>query len=158
LPPLSRLSLNALALPSRCALGLRYFFLFFSPFFLIFLSSSFLLLQMVCFFFLCLDFFSCLWKYSCLMFFLQNSKTHVAHMAHGDFFGSEKSFVFPKKGSVKIEFTGENGEVKVLKENLSLLAGEVISHRNENDSLRSRFDRVLSSGDRWLSDECCRSS
>lgn len=51
-------------------------------------------------------------------------------MHHNDFFGSEKSLIFPKQGSVKIEFVGADGNVKVLKENLSLQAGEVFRIRN----------------------------
>jgi len=54
------------------------------------------------------------------------SRTHVAHMNSGDFFGSEQSTVFPSAGNVKIEFTSADGQVKVLKESLALQAGEVI--------------------------------
>ena len=35
-----------------------------------------------------------------------DSKTHVAHMDSGDFYGSEKSVTLVEAGSVKIEFVG----------------------------------------------------
>jgi isocitrate dehydrogenase len=54
------------------------------------------------------------------------SKTHVAHMKSGDFYGSEKSSIIDKDCSVSIEFIDETGNKKVLKESLSLLQGEVI--------------------------------
>ncbi|GLX80213.1 isocitrate dehydrogenase, NADP-dependent [Thalassotalea insulae] len=54
------------------------------------------------------------------------SKSHVAHMASGDFYGSEKSVTINGDMSVNIEFVAENGDVKVLKENLALLDKEVI--------------------------------
>jgi isocitrate dehydrogenase len=54
------------------------------------------------------------------------SKTHVAHMRSGDFYGSEKSAVIEQDSTVKIEFIGASGESKTLKEGLPLLEGEVI--------------------------------
>ena len=54
------------------------------------------------------------------------SKSHVAHMSTGDFYGSEKSIIFQQAGEVNIEFIDQSGEIKLLKENLSLLEGEVI--------------------------------
>ncbi len=54
-----------------------------------------------------------------------DSKTHVAHMDHGDFYGSEKSVVISKPGKVRIEFTGDGEEPTVMKQ-LDLLAGEII--------------------------------
>ena len=55
-----------------------------------------------------------------------DSKTHVAHMQSGDFYGSEQSVRMDQDQSVTIEFTDPSGEKKVLKENLALLEGEVI--------------------------------
>lgn len=55
-----------------------------------------------------------------------DSKTHVAHMNEGDFYGSEKSVIVENATKVKIEFEGANGEKKALKEGLALQAGEVI--------------------------------
>jgi len=54
------------------------------------------------------------------------SKSHVAHMQHGDFYGSEKSVVLDTADSVSIEFVNAENEVTVLKESLSLQAKEVI--------------------------------
>jgi len=54
------------------------------------------------------------------------SKSHVVHMSDGDFFSSEKSAVIDADGSVKIEFIGNDGKVKILKESTPVLAGEVI--------------------------------
>lgn len=55
-----------------------------------------------------------------------DSKSHVAHMSEGDFYGSEQSVVMPKADSVSIELTKGNGEKTILKNNLELLEGEVI--------------------------------
>jgi isocitrate dehydrogenase len=55
-----------------------------------------------------------------------DSKTHVAHMSGGDFYGSEKSVTVDKAGNVKIEFVGQDGKTTVLKEKTSLKAGEII--------------------------------
>ncbi|MCG8474108.1 MAG: NADP-dependent isocitrate dehydrogenase [Cytophagales bacterium] len=56
----------------------------------------------------------------------RNSKTHVASMSRGDFYGSEKSLTLKQETSVRIELAQKNGEKKVLKEKLPLLAGEII--------------------------------
>ena len=55
-----------------------------------------------------------------------DSKTHVAHMSRGDFYGSEKSTTVSEAGAVRIEFVGQDGKTTVLKEKTSLKAGEVI--------------------------------
>ena len=54
------------------------------------------------------------------------SKSSVAHMDHGDFYGSEKSMTMDAVHTVNIEFTDEHGNTKALKEGLKLLEGEVI--------------------------------
>lgn len=54
------------------------------------------------------------------------SKSHVASMAEGDFFGSEQSTTLPAATSVTIQHTGSDGTVSVLKDNIALQAGEVI--------------------------------
>ncbi len=56
----------------------------------------------------------------------KDSKSHVAHMTEGDFYGSEKSVVIPKAGVVKIELTTADGSTQVLKEKTPVLEGEVI--------------------------------
>jgi len=55
-----------------------------------------------------------------------DSKTHVAHMNDGDFYGSEKSVTVPEAVSTRIEFVGKDGKVTLLKDKLNLKAGEVI--------------------------------
>ncbi|TBR36213.1 MULTISPECIES: NADP-dependent isocitrate dehydrogenase [Dyella] len=55
-----------------------------------------------------------------------DSKTHVAHMDAGDFYGSEKSVLIEQPGSVKIEWVGKDGSTSVLKEKTALQAGELI--------------------------------
>ena len=54
------------------------------------------------------------------------SKTHVAHMSAGDFYGSEKSLTLPEATTARIEFVGDDGKTLVLKESLKLQAGEII--------------------------------
>lgn len=55
-----------------------------------------------------------------------DSKTKVATMRDGDFYGSEKSVTVPGATQFKIEFAGNDGSVKELKSLSPLLAGEVI--------------------------------
>ena len=56
----------------------------------------------------------------------QDSKTHVASMAEGDFYGSEKSLTMSAAGKVRIELLDKEGKTTVLKDNLALQEGEVI--------------------------------
>ncbi|QSB18983.1 NADP-dependent isocitrate dehydrogenase [Pseudomonas sp. 15A4] len=55
-----------------------------------------------------------------------DSKSHVAHMDNGDFYGSEKSSLIEAAGAVKIELIGKDGNTTVLKDKTSVLAGEII--------------------------------
>src|SRR5476651_2245949 len=55
-----------------------------------------------------------------------DSKTHVAHMTGGDFYGSEKSALIAADGSVKIELIAKNGVAQVLKAKTPVNAGEII--------------------------------
>ena len=55
-----------------------------------------------------------------------DSKTKVAHMKTGDFYGTEKSVTVPNDTQFKIEFVGKDGTVKELKSLAPLKAGEVI--------------------------------
>jgi isocitrate dehydrogenase len=54
------------------------------------------------------------------------SKTHVASMETGDFYGSEKSVTVADATDVKIEFVGKDGSTSVLKASTPLKAGEII--------------------------------
>ncbi|WP_295975821.1 NADP-dependent isocitrate dehydrogenase [uncultured Xanthomonas sp.] len=55
-----------------------------------------------------------------------DSKSHVAHMDAGDFYGSERSALIEQAGSVRIELVGKDGAVTVLKEKTAVQAGELI--------------------------------
>lgn len=55
-----------------------------------------------------------------------DSKSHVAHMSSGDFYGSEKSALIAEAGSVRIELLGADGSTQVLKEKTSVMKGEII--------------------------------
>lgn len=54
------------------------------------------------------------------------SKSHVASMDEGDFFGSEQALTVEKSLNVKIVHAIANGEATCLKDGISLQAGEVI--------------------------------
>lgn len=55
-----------------------------------------------------------------------DSKSHIAHMDNGDFYGSEQSALIAEAGSVKIELIGQDGSSTVLKEKTAVKAGEII--------------------------------
>ncbi len=55
-----------------------------------------------------------------------DSKSHVASMSGGDFYGSEKSTTVAEATDVRIEHVAEDGTVTVMKQSTPLLAGEVI--------------------------------
>ncbi|CAL65596.1 NADP-dependent isocitrate dehydrogenase [Christiangramia forsetii] len=55
-----------------------------------------------------------------------DSKTHVATMSEGDFRTNEKSLTLSSDDTLKIEFTSESGDKKVLKDNLKVLNKEVV--------------------------------
>jgi isocitrate dehydrogenase len=54
------------------------------------------------------------------------SKSRVAYMESGDFFGSEKSMTIENACDVRIEFVSKHNEVEILKPKLSLQSGEII--------------------------------
>ena len=56
----------------------------------------------------------------------KDSKSHVAHMDSGDFFGSEKSVILEQDDSFTIDFVATDGSTKNLKTSSPLLKGEVI--------------------------------
>jgi isocitrate dehydrogenase len=55
-----------------------------------------------------------------------SSESHVAFMADGDFYGSEKSVIMAEAGDVKIVLSTQSGQVITLKEKVSLQKNEVI--------------------------------
>ena len=54
------------------------------------------------------------------------SRSHVAHMLHGDFYHGEKSMTLDQARDVKMELVTTSGKTLVLKPKVSLLAGEII--------------------------------
>ncbi|MBY4597383.1 NADP-dependent isocitrate dehydrogenase [bacterium BD-1] len=54
------------------------------------------------------------------------SKSHVAHMDDGDFYGSERSATLAEAGSLRIELVGKDGGTRVLKESVKVKAGEIV--------------------------------
>ncbi len=69
----------------------------------------------------------------------EGSKARVAFMSEGDFYSSEKSMTMDAAGDVKIEYVGADGTTKVLKEKVSLLAGEVIDSSTMNVKALRKF-------------------
>jgi isocitrate dehydrogenase len=55
-----------------------------------------------------------------------DSKSHVAHMKAGDFYGSETSMTLAAPTAVRYEFVADGGAVTVLKPKTALQAGEVL--------------------------------
>ncbi len=56
----------------------------------------------------------------------RDSKSHVSHMAAGDFYDSEQSVTLQAATDARIIFTGEDGSETELKTAIALLPGEVI--------------------------------
>src|SRR5215472_7498955 len=67
------------------------------------------------------------------------SVTRVAHMSGKDFYGSEKSTTVSAATDVRIEFVDAAGAVKVLKQRISLLKGEVVDSAVMNVSALRQF-------------------
>ena len=75
-----------------------------------------------------------------------DSKSHVAHMNEGDFYGSEKSVAMAKAADVRIEYVDGDGAVTVLKEKQALLEGEVIDTSVMNvKALRAFYAKEITS-------------
>jgi isocitrate dehydrogenase len=73
-----------------------------------------------------------------------DSKSHVAHMQTGDFYGSEQSTTVSGAQNARIEFIASTGAVTILKEKVSLLDKEVIDASVMSKSaLVSFFDKEI---------------
>jgi len=68
-----------------------------------------------------------------------DSKTSVAHMRYGDFYGSETSTTVEREGKFRIVFYGRDGSEKVLKDFAPLKEGEVIDSSVMNVSALKSF-------------------
>jgi len=55
-----------------------------------------------------------------------DSRSHVAHMDAGDFYGSEKSATVAQAGSLRIELAQDDGRTVVLKDKTTVQAGEIV--------------------------------
>ncbi len=74
----------------------------------------------------------------------KDSKTHVAHMNQGDFYGSEKSLIMTSPTTIKIEFVDKSGKTTILKEKTNLQAEEVLDASVLSvKALRSFFEKEI---------------
>lgn len=67
------------------------------------------------------------------------SKSHVAHMDGGDFYGSEQSRLIEQAGTVSIDLVGKDGRRNMLKTNIKVKAGELIDASVMSASALSSF-------------------
>ena len=83
----------------------------------------------------------------------KDSKTHVASMQSGDFYGSETSITIPKACQYRIEFRDEDDEgMSILKDYSPLLDGEIIdSSVMSQQALRSFLEDEIEKCDELLS-------
>ncbi len=70
-----------------------------------------------------------------------DSKSHVAHMSGGDFYGSETSTTVAKPTEVRYEFVDGKGAVTVLKRKMPVTAGEILDSSTMNVRALRRFYR-----------------
>jgi isocitrate dehydrogenase len=68
-----------------------------------------------------------------------DSKTKVASMSHGDFYGSEKSLTLNDADVIQIVFEGKDGNSTVLKKDLKIQAGEIIDASTLNVQALKEF-------------------
>lgn len=68
-----------------------------------------------------------------------DSKSHVASMKFGDFYGSEQSLTVEQATEVRIEHVSKDGSITVLKPNFKLKAGEVIDSSTMSLSALKQF-------------------
>ncbi len=72
------------------------------------------------------------------------SKTRVAHMERGDFYGSERSLTFSAPDTLRIEFVDPKGGVTLLKDKLAVQAGEVVDAAvMDAAELRAFYERAM---------------
>jgi isocitrate dehydrogenase len=72
------------------------------------------------------------------------SKSHVAHMTAGDFYGSEQSTTFSAADALKIQHVANDGSVTVLKDKVAVLAGEVVDAATmSKNALRAFYQQEI---------------
>ena len=79
------------------------------------------------------------------------SRSHVAHMTHGDFYHGEKSMTLDKARDVRMELVTADGKTIVLKPKVSLLEGEIIdsmfmSKKSLCDFYEKQFEDARATG------------
>jgi isocitrate dehydrogenase len=73
-----------------------------------------------------------------------NSKSHVAHMTDGDFYGSEISATLAAADEVRYEFASIGGTVEVLKNNMNLREGDILDASVMNvRALRAFYEKQI---------------
>jgi isocitrate dehydrogenase len=73
-----------------------------------------------------------------------DSRTHVAHMDGGDFYGSEQSTVVTAAGALRIELTDAQGRTSILKDSVKVAEGDVIAASvMSRRRLQEFFDRQI---------------
>jgi isocitrate dehydrogenase len=55
-----------------------------------------------------------------------DSRSHVAHMSGGDFYGSERSITIDTPATARYEFVGADGAPEVLKRDMALAEGDIL--------------------------------
>ena len=74
----------------------------------------------------------------------KDSKSIVASMEKGDFYGSEKSVTLSEATDVRIEFVGKYGNTQILKASTPLLTGEIIDSSVMNlKALKAFFTKEI---------------
>ena len=68
-----------------------------------------------------------------------DSKSHVAHMAGDDFFGSEASATMATATSLRIAFIGADGSERVLKDGVKVKEGEIVDASRMRRAALARF-------------------
>ncbi|MGJ4803324.1 NADP-dependent isocitrate dehydrogenase [Luteimonas sp. SDU82] len=68
-----------------------------------------------------------------------DSKSHVAHMDEGDFYGSEQSATMAADDTLTIAFHGSDGRNQVLKDGLKVKAGEIVDAARMSRKALSAF-------------------
>ena len=72
------------------------------------------------------------------------SKSHVAHMTEGDFYGNEKAVVMERDDKLKIEFYGSDDGNVVLKDGIEVLKDEIVDGTFMSvQALRKFFDEEI---------------
>src|SRR5688500_2816180 len=57
----------------------------------------------------------------------RDSRTHVAHMTAGDFYGSEQAAVVTENSGLRIELARADGTATILKDGVAVAAGDVVA-------------------------------